>query len=395
MKAIEKIESFLQNFSWKMKLAIFLAFIFWAPQTFFPLINEIKNNYHPDVVEAVPASYIEEKQWNDELRKFANKIYVEAEKKGRNYNADDYFRDFRILEDFKNQYPFRYQMPLEIINPINKLFHENMRSNPAAGKEIEHARYRYHFQKENPDVPRAEVSFSEFLQNSGVLGWALTLYWRGLLLALLLYFIKMSQNRGILETVLADKQKLLLAIFLWPRFLLDYPGNAIRQIVIEAELRRLGGLWRKLDPRDRRLVKEIASRSKAEYRKWIVDYELKNAQRFKRSFEWALMATVLVILSQAALPVNANADMAKLRDGPCLEQGAVYDQYDTRSNDESSNTSPDNAPIWAEEIFVLPAPCFVERLGIIFEKLKRQEFARSVFKIPVDGYLVKGFYPTN
>ncbi|MFA6383662.1 MAG: hypothetical protein WCX17_04560 [Parcubacteria group bacterium] len=58
MKAIEKIESFLQNFSWKMKLAIFLAFIFWAPQTFFPLINEIKNNYHPDVVEAVPASYI-------------------------------------------------------------------------------------------------------------------------------------------------------------------------------------------------------------------------------------------------------------------------------------------------------------------------------------------------
>jgi len=320
---------------------------------------------------------------------------VEAEKKGRNYNADDYFRDFRILEDFKNQYPFRYQMPLEIINPINKLFHENMRSNPAAGKEIEHARYRYHFQKENPDVPRAEVSFSEFLQNSGVLGWALTLYWRGLLLALLLYFIKMSQNRGILETVLADKQKLLLAIFLWPRFLLDYPGNAIRQIVIEAELRRLGGLWRKLDPRDRRLVKEIASRSKAEYRKWIVDYELKNAQRFKRSFEWALMATVLVILSQAALPVNANADMAKLRDGPCLEQGAVYDQYDTRSNDESSNTSPDNAPIWAEEIFVLPAPCFVERLGIIFEKLKRQEFARSVFKIPVDGYLVKGFYPTN
>jgi hypothetical protein len=392
MKAMKKFESFLCDFSWKIRLAIFLAFILWVPQTFFPIVNHIKNNYHPDVVEAVVQSSVEELRWNNEIRDFSRGMVKAAEKKGNAYSPDDYFRDYRKIKDFKKKYPpFRYHVPFDVIHTLNGLLHENLRNRLYSMRELDLARYKYGFDKNNPDAPAPKISAKNLIRESGIIEWSLMLYWRGLLMAMLLYFVRMAQERGLIETILADKKKLLLAIILWPKFLFAYPNNVARQIVVEAELRRLGSFWRKLDPREKMLVKQIANRSKAEYQRWIKDYEIKNAQCFKRSFEWALAATILIILSQAALPVNASADMAKLRDGPCLEQGAVYDQYDTRSEDESNSVSPDNVPAWVEEIVILPGLYFIKRLEIIFEKLRIREFSRSVFKIPVDGYLVKGF----
>ena len=394
MKAIKRLEIFLQEYSWKLRLTVFFLFIFWAGQTFFPLINTVKNNYHPNVVEVVKLTPENELEWSKQIREFARPIIEKAEAKGGNYSPWDYFGDMKAIKDFESQFPgpIRFYSGHDAIQKLNFLNMENQRKNRTPAEKVREARIHFGFERAVPDPPESTLSLLKEMSDAGVFRWIFNLYWRGLLLALLLYLIRMSDYyRGILETVLSDKKKLLLAIFFWPKFLFDYPEKVVRKIVVEAELRRLGVFWRKLDPRERKLVREIAGRGKAEYRKWIADYELKNAQRFKRSFEWALIGTVLILLSQTLAPINANAD---IRNSICIDQDDVYDQYDTRMNspgDDSKRISADNTPVaWVEEIFTPLAICPARKLGILFEQIKLKEFAQGVFKIPVDGYLVKG-----
>jgi hypothetical protein len=53
--------------------------------------------------------------------------------------------------------------------------------------------------------------------------------------------------------------------------------------------------------------------------------------------------------------------------------------------------SPDNVPMWAEEMFILPAPRSIQRIKVFFEKLKPKKLSRKIFIIPEFGYLVKDF----
>jgi len=393
MKAMKKIESFLRDFSWKIKLAIFLAFIFWAPQTFYPLINTIKENYHPGVIEAVKPTIEEELKWSQELREFAKPIIEKARAKRLNYGPWDYFRDYKTLKDFEAKFPGpnRFYSAFNATHDLVFIRDESFRAKKVSAEEVRAARIYNGFERKVPDPPTSAKSLLREMADYGVFSWIINLYFRGLLLALILYLVRMSQDDGILAIFLSGKKKFAKAVFFWPANLIEYPKYELRKIIVEAELRRLGSIWHKLNPAEQKLVKEIASRSKAEYKRWIADYELKNAQRFKRSFEWALVGTVLILLSQTVAPVSVKAE---IRDSVCVEQGKVYNEYDTHMNspgDDHGSFSPDNAPMWVEEIFIPSAPCSVQRMKVFFEKLKIQEFARSVFKIPVRGYLVKGF----
>lgn len=322
------------------------------------------------------------------LREFAQAKISDAKAKGANYGPWEYFKDYREIIDKEALLPFdqRWFDSYQHILELNAISMSHFREGKHSWDDVEKARKYYNIGHEGLYAKNAD----KFTLNN-FLHWCLVFYYRSLILSLILYLIRMCSRKGILETILADKKRFFMSVVLWPLFITRYPHNVVREIILEAELRRIGSLWRKLDPREKRLVQKIASRSKTEYRKWISDFETKHAHGLKRSFEWALVGTVLVLLSQTVTPISVNAEM---RNTNYIERGKVYDEYDTHMNspgDNGNSFSPDNTPVaWVEKIFIPPVLCLTRKLEILFERLKLKEFARSVFKIPVDGYLVEG-----
>lgn len=397
---MRKFDIFLREHSWLLKAGIVILMVAWATQ----LGPGIVHKFQEDNALGKKRDFVVEQKAAFELRSFAAGLIEKAKARGKQYSPAEYYNQLEEIdckaEELEKKYGIDVPYAQEYVNELFNLSFVNVREGLFDIREAQRLGQKY-VAKGRKSEPTGPEWIEKLATIHGWVGlgkmifdWIATLYLRGIMLVLLWYIVSMAEWRGIVETFLADKLKFLYALVAWPVMIWRYPENIVRKIVVEAELRRLGSVWRKLDPREKRLVKQIASRSKAEYKKWVADYELKNAQRFKRSFEWALVVTVLVILLQAALPVNANADMVKLRDGPYLEQGAVYDQYDTRLNiaaDDGSKVSPDNAPVWAEEMFVLPVLCLIQRIKVFFKRLRPKKLSRKIFIIPEFGYLVKGF----
>jgi len=388
---------FLRINSWLFKAGIIILMIGWATQ----LVPGIVHNIQEDNASGKKRDYTIEQKAAFELRSFAAGIIEKAKARGEQYSPAEYFTHREEIdcktEELEKKYGIDVPYAQEYVNELFGLSYENIRKGHFGLSEAQQIAQKY-----SAKGRKTEISGPDWIKKLAtihgwiglckiIFSWMTTLYLRGMLLVLFWYIVSMADWRGIFETFLADKLKFLYALVAWPVMIWHYPENVVRKIVVAAELRRLGGLWRKIDPREQHLIKEIASRSKAEYQKWIADFETKNAQRFKRSFKWALVGTVLILLSQTIAPINVNAE---IRNSVCIEQGKVYNEYETRMNspgDDHTSLSPDNAPMWVEEICNPSVPCLVRRMEVFFEKLKTQELARSVFKIPVDGYLVKGF----
>jgi len=396
---MKKFESFLRKYSWLLKLGIFGLLLVWAIKLPAGISYMISSN----------GEYTGKYDWRidtkirDEMSVFTNKLYLK-DKDAANYDPGDYFEDLKtiLLKERELRQKYNYASPakhagLEYsdVHSIRMLIDEKIRQRTywAEMDEASKAFQDWQIQEgflEKTDLEKNKEEFSIWTRTK-LLPWAVGLYLKGVFLCLILFLTRMAQNDGILKTILSEKMKFFRVLIFWPKFIFDYPDHIIREIHVETELRRLGGIWRKLDPREQKLVKEIASRSKAEYKQWITDFRKENASSFARSFEWALVGTALILLSQTVAPVSANAE---IRDCICVEQGNVYNEYNAHMNspgDDLGSFSPDNVPMWAEEMFILPAPRSIQRIKVFFEKLKPKKLSRKIFIIPEFGYLVKDF----
>jgi hypothetical protein len=181
-----------------------------------------------------------------------------AERLGKSYSPQMYFEDLADLDELYEKLMVRRGLAVAEINKMSGLMQKNVDLGHFSDSEVSVASESYRYQVHDSDR-------EEFKQELCRLGWLRILqglalfYLKSVGLALLLFLVRMMERRGILETVLADKKRFLLALAIWPYFLWKYPHNVICEIRVEAELRRIGGLFRRLTLSEKLWVRKVAN----------------------------------------------------------------------------------------------------------------------------------------
>ena len=397
---MKRLECFLDDYSWLLKAGIWLLLIVWATQFNCFVIGtykkemEIERNRSPHNIEL-------ERRLDHEVHDLNEKQINSAREKGVLYGPQDYFNDFKAMK--KLHYAIigtesRYEPFLSRIALMNlqRMSLENV------GKGRTYT---------NEDVSRAAAEFHEWMKSGGSAGdefheemdnlsakekwwmlfnWFSTLYLRGLLLLPWLFVIRMASRKGVLETILADKLRFIYSIILWPLYATKYPYNVIREIIVAAELRRIGKIFRRFTPEENALVRQIAE--SANFREWIKDFHLSNDAAFIRSFAVALAAVVLLNLF-APIEVRADANHAELaRAGPGISS-VINISRDTNSIHQAGDHFEGLI------VSVILFEFCMKLLGVVHFQLKNfhtKEFVIGIDHVPLAGYLFfigVSFYP--
>lgn len=303
---MKKIESFLWKHSFSLKSLIALLWVLWAVQLFFPLkeilVEDMKYLRNRDVEKEIQDSL--------KLQEFADEKLKKANAGRISYSPQRYFKDLKEIEERRNSPDVFF--PQYEVDHLIQLVMDNIKKGYYKWQEFEEAR-SYYQQKEESSGGKRTISGFENVRWQGVLPWLIAFYQRSILLAFFLYLIRMAQReKNILGTILAEKKKFILATLAWPFFIHKYPFNVVREIRVEAELRRLKGLFRVFSVKEARLVKEVANSSY--YKEWLFDFHLQNRGSFGRGLFVALMATLILHLF---FPSNLRASETRIR-GPVL-----------------------------------------------------------------------------
>ena len=164
-------------------------------------------------------------------------------------------------------------------------------------------------------------------------------YLESILVALLIYILRMKEEGGgVLRAFLGDKRRFALALVLWPRYIWTYPFNVtINYILAEAELRRIGGLFRRLSETERALVRQVSRLPKAEFRTWLLGHRVCLGPLYVRGLALGILGAVVCLLFAPVFTRRAEAAehtpqaYVQARDGPQVHQ--------LGTDDGSSNNS--------------------------------------------------------
>ena len=294
---MKKLESFFCDYSWLLKSGIWILIVVWAAQFSFV----IKKGYEAE--KNRPARNVEiEQKMDPVLHSLAREIIAKAKSKGEAYGPKEYFEDFKTIEEKKYEIGrgYQYEPPFFRINFTE--LQDLMRRNVGKGRPYSYDQISKESQKFSEWMKSGGASGEEFRTQvddmsgeekvSIIVGWASRCYFRGIFLIALLFVVRMANRKGILETILADKAKFFLAILLWPFFLNKYPHNVVKEILVEAELRRIGKTFRRLTFQEKETIIKVAGSKN--FWQWIGSFRSANICFFQRSFATALVFTIVL-----------------------------------------------------------------------------------------------------
>lgn len=385
---MKKAFSFISDYSWLLKLGMWLGIILWAAQVgpfFYAEYLKIKNR--PDV------SIYDRMELNREMDDFSQEIHRKAKLNADKYTPKDYFNDLYLLQmkrdEIEKKYgesPMNYQAyELQAIlekNRESKKFNDyQLKSESRAHSQKLQNRIPNEFKKELDAMSKEEkVNFF----SSGfhrLLDWLFTLYARGTLLAWGLFFLRMRERKGILATILGDKKMFALAMIFWPALLLKYPSNLIREIVVEAELRRIGDFFRQLTADEKKIIRQVAQ--SRDIFGWIRRFREENFYLFQRSFAMALLAVVVVNFICIG---ESNADeINSIRAGTSIGLEIYQGDGDCTSLESKTlKLDADYKVFIADNLSSVKIyPCFFGLLVFLETIFRKQEFIKRIEHIPV------------
>jgi hypothetical protein len=375
------IRSFLtenrQRICWLLKIAIVTCWLLWPTQAYSPL----KEMVQKDILSHNHRNLKLEKKHTLELYRFAQVKVKAARVLGKDYGPKQYFGD-QLLIELKAR-SWKIDAPRTLISALGDIYGANYKAGRFTSEESAKASEIYR----NGLFEPSRVKARQELQRAGVFGvlcWVGFFYLCSVPLALLLYLVMMSERRGIAATILADKRAFVLSVIFWPAYIFRYPHNVVREIVVEAELRRLGRLLRLLAPEEQEKVREIANSSC--YKEWISEHHRLHVGKFQRGLVIALLGTILLNL---LLPALGSAKQVKVN-----KEAAVY-QTTRGSGGEitSSQNSPDKDDGQTRHEVWLLNPWRVSHPGLIWwmvssDPPKPKTMVREIDHIPSDGCLV-------
>lgn len=296
---MNRIENYLRD-SWLCQLIKVIVVILWIfiPTGFF---SGLKAEIARDVEAQRNRDPVEERQAHIELQRFVDKLAEVAAKEGDNYTPVRYFEDLRQI-DLKSK-SLGVSAGTTNYSQLSQVSYQNFDKGEWQQSEIsvEAEKYRYWREENLNGFPEAQAQLKA-LGAIGVARWFIKFWFVSMPFALIVYLTGMIQRRGILATILAAKGRFVLAIVFWPCFIARYPTNVLREIVVEAELRRLGQLFRRLSGQERQYVQETAG--DPNWRGVLTQVRSKNVRWYRHGLALAVLATILCHI--AALPARAS-----------------------------------------------------------------------------------------
>ncbi len=298
-KKMKRIEKFLDDWSIVIKPLLVIAWVLWGLQLSGP-IKEIFREIGEDWRESqsVKIDWEAENKAKNELLQLGNELIAKAEKEKETYSPKDYFNDLRLLRE-KEAYSF-HVFPAQsfvhhVAGNLQQISNRNIDRGLYTMKDVdrESVAFKRWWEerlavingREQFDAQVKGITLREFLL------FLITLYLRTLPLVAVYYLIRMAQRRGILETILAGKSNFITAVLLFPFFFSKYPFNIIKEIRVEAELRRIKQLFRVLNAKELKTIRQIAN--SPQYDQWLVNHYRQNQSKFKRGLILALGGTII------------------------------------------------------------------------------------------------------
>lgn len=294
MGKLKTLERFLRTYDLMLKGVLILLWGLWAVQIHVPIVKVVKDEV---AREKQRNPVTEEEARRKGLELISWKVF-EAKQKGPRYSPEDYFAALESLYENKaDQVAFAYPM----MSQMQAVLTENIRQGYFTHEDLEKAREP--LEKKFPAGRRGDGE-STPLSWPTVLTWFQLFYLRSMFLVLLFYLVRMSEDKGILGTILAEKWKFVLATLGWMFYFHRYPSNVLREIRVEAELRRIGKVFRRFSSRERLEIRRIAN--SAEFHLWLAQFRCSHERRFQRALLLAVLATIALRCLQ---PMNAYADL--------------------------------------------------------------------------------------
>ena len=325
---MKRIENILRKYGYIFKILFFVLWLLWAVQLWGPLTKEIEKEANYQRERITPDS-----EKASELVEFIDQKLQDVALMGKSYSPQKHIEDLKEIELKVGPYSELY--PHNKVNRLWELCYINIRNGYYSNLDMAQAASNYRAWNEKQHAKRGEAlrelrSFGW----QGILSWLVVLYRRTIYIALFLYLIRMAERNGILETILAEKKKFVLATILWPIYFFKYPYNVVREIRVEAELRRFKGLFRVFSVKEARLVREVANSSY--YKQWLAEFHQQNGGSFKKGLFLALIATLFLHL---LFPCTAKASEKKIRDYLSMSITENSQQIEQQTDDDSQDTN--------------------------------------------------------
>ncbi|MFA5386439.1 MAG: hypothetical protein WC297_02140 [Candidatus Paceibacterota bacterium] len=389
MKIIKHLERILGNNGGIFKFVLIIFWIFWAAGLSKPFADGIRDGAEHQRNRNVNL----EIQHGRGLVAFAEQLAKEAEKKGEAYSPKDYFGDLKKIDEKKLECYTALFDPDPQLSRMNSIVGSNIKRKLFTENEIVEAQKDY---KEWRDGGKAEgEQFRETVRSSAksrapknfsdFFTWLLVFYRRSIFLAIAFFLVRMAEGSGILETVLAEKRKFALAVLAWPLYFHKYPYNVVREIRVEAELRRLGKVFRKLTIQERETIRKVANSD--QYFSWINAFRVKNEGRFQRGLIIALLA---ILCLRVVWPVTFVE--ASTRNGPihCTAISMPTDQLATSQTIHNLSLKIVDSGQWCLPVGTMEVskPKFLGRIYPLIKLLPRKILLKRIDHVPLNDYLI-------
>ena len=323
---MSNIERFIRNWSFAFKGLIFTCWMCWGLQAHIVFKNIIVK----DRQYQKSRDYKTEFQNRIKFADFMKEKVASAESKGVRYGHYDYYKDLIDIDMKEVELGNPAMLLSGHVAQLQNISNRNLKKGYFTNEDFYTARDAYFFARPVDRLNNEQLSRSSLCK---ALNWLKSLYLKSLLLSFLLYLVRISEWGSIPGKILADKKKFLLAVFGWFYYLFKYPNNVLREVRVEAELRKVGNFFRKLTHEEKETVREFANSEN--YHGWIVGFR----REYKVSFERTLaVALVSLVMSNMLFATCANGG-ANLRDGPPTTYVQDYDC----GNDACSIEAEDDA----------------------------------------------------
>jgi hypothetical protein len=347
----EQIES---RFCWLWSFAIFVVLIAWG---FWALFQVRLDDKGPDLID--------QQKKRLAMSAFLGPIQDRANQLGQKYRGKQCFADLRAinLKDQELGYP-RYDGtvgPNHVSDSAISMLMDKARRNenklglngpltytPEFAREWEK-----HRQWSTKNLKPEEDKLAKKLSNltfPKLLRWFAIFYLRSMLLALLLYPLLMLQrSKGVKKTVTENPMRAILAVPLWMIYVWSYPYNIFRELWLEAQIRRIGPLFRRLTEAERKTVCEVASLDKASYSRWIGTFEQRNRSIFARSAFIAMLGVVFLHIFCALLVLPASCSTSTREPVAISRAGPVTFEVSQDNSGNGGHTVVHEAILVADE----------------------------------------------
>ncbi|AKM82228.1 TPA: hypothetical protein DD449_03930 [Candidatus Berkelbacteria bacterium] len=369
----------------------FVLFVVWLLWAFCQM------QQHPKTFSQASQDYEYQKKAGIRVAALCSKIGGRAHKLGRNYTPKTLYSDLREIDRLDQKLGFPTPICPNgggiVSSSTRGALMEQCFRNTQDNREMEMQRwpeemsYNSWKSKYNIGPKTGAETLGAHLKSVNWWTWSWFLFLRTWPVCLLMYALRIwKRKKRLLATVLADKKKFVFSILFWPYGLFCYPGNIIREIVVQTELRRIKDkLLAPLSRHEKKVIDEIAGSTG--YKVWRKEYCHQNTGNFKHSFALALAATILCLFILPWFSSSAQASTEKEKTKVLISSraGPIEAIWLSSGQQKQFETSQHG---WITPPLKLESCSLVGRLANADQSALLPDIVNKIAHVPLPDYLV-------